>query len=125
METAYRQVEWTWEQWAGYRDTETQSKIVDVPYRRYPRTFVPPPSIELTVIKNKQGRKYITAPRQVLDFNNIEKLLNSINILLEIFGYCEILSESYDEYLVGNLKRLNWKILPPGKWPWKRVKKEV
>ena len=31
METAYRQVEWTWEQWAGRWDTETQSKIVDVP----------------------------------------------------------------------------------------------
>ncbi|MGB5157273.1 hypothetical protein [Desulfobacterium sp. N47] len=45
METAYRQIEWTWKQWSGRYDTETMSKLVDVPYKRYPRSFIPPPSI--------------------------------------------------------------------------------
>ena len=40
METAYTQREWTWKQWAGYHETETHSRIVDVPYKRYPRYFI-------------------------------------------------------------------------------------
>jgi len=125
METAYRQVEWTWEQWAGYGETETHSKIVDVPYQRYPRTLVPPPSIELSIVQNVEGLKYVVAPVQVLNSQKPDHLLHSINIFLEIFGHCEILSENLEGYTIKNLKRLNWKILPPGKWPWKKVKKEV
>ena len=35
METAYRQIEWHWTEWRGRYDSEEQSKIVDVPYKRY------------------------------------------------------------------------------------------
>jgi len=69
METAYRQVEWTWEQWAGYYGTETQSKIVDVPYKRYPRTPVLPPSIELTLVEGVIAAKLqrsATSPKRLL-----------------------------------------------------------
>lgn len=125
METAYRQVEWTWEQWAGYWGTETQSKIVDVPYSRYPRTLIPPPSIELSIIQNPNGQKFIVGPMSKLDFQNPDPLLHVVNIFLEIFGRCEILSENLEGYVIRNLKRLNWKILPPGKWPWEKVEKEV
>ena len=125
METAYRQVEWTWEQWAGYWGTETHSKIVDVPYKRYPRTLIPPPSVELSIVQNAEGQKYLVAPACELNFQKPDTLLHSINILLEIFGHCEILSENLEGYVINNLKRLNWKILPPGKWPWKKVEKEV
>ena len=125
METAYRQVEWTWEQWAGYHNTETQTRIVDVPYKRYPRTLVPPPSIELSIVQNKDGNKYVIVPEQKLNFGNPDSLTHTINIFLEIFGYCEILSESLEGYAIKNLRRLNWKILPPGKWPWGKIKEEV
>lgn len=125
METAYRQVQWTWEQWAGYWGTETQSKIVDVPYQRYPRTLVPPPSVELSIVKNTQGQKYVIAAKQTRDFKKPDDLLHTINVFLEIFGSCQILSENLEGYAIKNLRRLNWKILPPGKWPWKKVKKEV
>lgn len=125
METAYRQIEWTWEQWAGYHNTETQTKIVDVPYKRYPRTLVPPPSIELSIIQNKDGNKYVVASEQELNFKNPDSLIHTINIFLEIFGYCEILSENLEGYAIKNLRRLNWEVLPPGKWPWKKIEKEV
>ena len=125
METAYRQREWSWEQWAGYRTTETHSKIVDVPYKRYPRTFIPPPSIELSIVKNRVDKKYIIAPEQKLNFINSEPLIHIINIFLEIFGYCEVLSEDLKDYTFRNVRRLNWEILPPGKWPWIKIKDEV
>lgn len=125
METAYRQVEWTWEQWAGYWGTETHSKIVDVPYKRYPRTLVPPPSIELSITENAEGQKYVVAPEHEVSFQAPGSLIHSINVFLEIFGYCEILSEDLEGYLIKNFKRLNWRILPPGKWPWNKVEKEL
>jgi len=125
METAYRQVEWTWEQWAGYHNTETQTRIVDVPYKRYPRTLVPPPSVELSIVQNKDENKYVVVPEQKLNFENHDSLIHTINIFLEIFGCCEILSESLEDYAIKNLRRLNWKILPPGKWPWNKIEQEI
>jgi len=125
METAYRQAEWTWEQWAGYRGTETKSKIVDVPYKRYPRTFIPPPCTELSIIQNQKGEKIIVAPEQEINFQSPGALLHVINVFLEIFGQCEVLSKNLKEYTIVNMTRLNWRILPPGKWPWEKFEKEV
>ena len=125
METAYRQVEWTWEQWAGRYDTETQSKIVDVPYQRYPRTLIPPPSIEISITKNKKNEKFIFVPGYEINFQEPSALLHAINIFLEIFGKCEVLSKDLKGYTIANVTRLNWRILPPGKWPWGKVEKEV
>ncbi|MCF8070051.1 MAG: hypothetical protein K9L30_15830 [Desulfobacterales bacterium] len=125
METAYRQVEWTWEQWAGRYDTETMSKIVDVPYKRYPRTFVPPPSIELSIVTNKKGEKFLVAPKMAIDFNNPENLLHCINIFLEIFNYCQIMTGNLESYAIKNVKSLNWHILPPGKYPWKKLEGQL
>ena len=125
METAYRQVEWTWEQWAGRYDTETQSKIVDVPYQRYPRTLIPPPSVELSITRNQKNERFIVAPGYEINFQEPGELLHAINIFLEIFGKCEVLSKDLEDYTIANVTRLNWRILPPGKWPWAKIKKEV
>ncbi len=125
MEKAYRQREWSWEQLAGYHETETKSKIVDVPYKRYPRTFIPPISVELSVVINKGNKKYVVAPEQILDLSNSEKPLHIINIFLEIFGYCEILTADLEDYVLKNVRRLNWEVLPPGKWPWNKIKDKV
>lgn len=125
METVYRQREWTWEQWAGYHETETQSKIVDVPYKRYPRTFISPPSIELSIVKNREGKKYAIVPGELIGLSNSERVLHIINLFLDIFGYCEILTEDLQDYILKNVCRLNWEVLPPGKWPWSKIKDKV
>ena len=125
METAYRQREWTWEQWAGYHETETRTEIVDVPYKRYPRTFISPSSVELSIVKNSENKRYVVAPEQILDLSNPDKLLHIINLFLEIFGYCEVLSKDLKSYVLKNLQRLNWEILPPGKWPWNKIKDKI
>lgn len=125
METAYRQREWTWEQWAGYHETETHSKIVDVPYKRYPRTFISPPSVELSIVKNSKDKIYVVGPEQILDLSNSERMLHIINLFLEIFGYCEVLTEDLENYVLKNVRRLNWEVLPPGKWPWNKIKDKI
>ena len=40
-ETRYRQISWTWTEHHG-RDTVERTGVKDVPYLRYPRTFIPP-----------------------------------------------------------------------------------
>ena len=125
METAYRQVEWHWQQWAGYWGTEEQSKIVDVPYERYPRSLKPPPGVELTIGEDKEGNLFLVGPTLKINKKNPEKLIHEINIFLEIFGYCQIFTEALIKLVPIKMVRLNWRILPPGRWPWDKVEKEV
>lgn len=125
METAYRQAEWTWEQWAGRYDTETMSKIVDIPYQRYPRSFIPPPSLELSIAVNSQGEKYVISKKHRLDFDNPVELLHCINVFLEIFNQCQVLTKNLDGYSINRVRQLNWHILPPGKYPWKKLEGQL
>lgn len=110
---------------AEYWGTEDHSKIVDVPYQRYPRTFVPPPSIELTLHKNEDGDAFLVAPTFELTKNEPESLIHAINVFLEIFGYCEVFAMDLVPFASTKPVRLNWNILPPGKWPWEKREKEV
>lgn len=125
METAYRQVEWRWQEWRGRYDTEEQSRIVDVPYKRYPRTFIPPPSVEFTIGKTAASRLAILSPRIELDASNKNSVIHIINLFLEIFGCCEVFSDSLEEMVSSPLRRLNWRILPPGKYPWPKLKSQI
>jgi hypothetical protein len=125
METAYRQVDWHWKQWAGYMQTEEHSRIVDVPYQRYPRTLVPPPCVELTIRRNKNGMLFLVAPAVRLNKKKPDSLIHEINIFLEIFGYCQIFTKELSTLMPTKVVRLNWRILPPGQWPWEKVRKEV
>jgi hypothetical protein len=125
METAYRQIEWTWEEWRGRYDTEEMSRIVDVPYQRYPRTFVPPPSIELTVCTAADGSKIIAAPPVDYTSENQALILHVINLFLELFSECNVLTEELEAVTIAPVRRLNWRILPPGRRPWNEVREEV
>ena len=125
METAYRQAEWHWKEWRGRYDTEERSQIVDVPYKRYPRTFVLPPSVEVTIGKTASGRLAMLSPRVVFNISSKNLALHIINLFLEIFGHCEIFTDSLEEMVSSPLRRLNWRILPPGKYPWPKLKSQI
>ena len=98
------------------------SDFRDVPYQRYPRTFVSPPSVELTITTNSIGDKLIVAPMMPYVPENYERITHSINILLEIFGECEIFTQDLEGIFKAPIKRLNWKVLPPGKYPWEQMR---
>jgi len=121
-ETRYREIEWCWEQWAGYGRTETVCDNRLVPYERWQRIFFAPPSIELTISQNKDGLITLTAPKSKFMKENESDAVHKINIFLEIFGVCEILDKNQVP-LVKTTKSLNWTILPPGKRPWSEQKK--
>jgi hypothetical protein len=119
METVYRQVLWKWEDWAGHE----HSKIVDVPYQRYPREYIEPPSEELTII-DANGSKALVS-KVLIRGKEPENVKHLINLFLEIFGTCTILNSDLEGFIVPKIKRLNWQILPPGEYPWEDVEELV
>ena len=50
---------------------------------------------------------------------------HSMNLFLELFGYLELRKENLENFISPNIKRLNWEILPPGRYPWDRVKSHI
>lgn len=121
METAHRTIQWAWAEWHG-RDRVEKTDFRDVPYQRYPRTFTPPPSIQLTIRKTVDGERVVTAPPVVFDATNEALLVHAVNLFLELFGECIILDERLTRATAPATVLLNWQVLPPGKYPWAKVK---
>lgn len=116
-ETVYRQRQWQWVEWHG-RDKVERSEIKDVPYQRYPRTFVPPPSVELGVATKTDGQSIIVADPIVYSEQNDVASTHVINLFLELFGECHVLDQNLDAIIRVEVRRLNWDVLPPGVRPW-------
>lgn len=118
METAYRQVEWHWTQFVGRNDTEEKSKIVDVPYKRYPRTHVAPYSVELEIKVRDDGKVFVVAGPFTNDQAHAVGATNTANVLREALGGFEVLSKDLSSWVSAPVRRLNWHMLPAGKNPW-------
>jgi hypothetical protein len=125
METAYRQTVWHWTEWHGRYDRVERSKIVDVPYKRYPRSFEAPPAVELSLSENKAGVMLLTAPIFEKKAGNNEQIKHAINLFLELFHECQFFTEDLETIAKTTLRRLNWVVLPQGEMPWESLKKEV
>lgn len=118
METAFRQAEWHWKEFRGRYDTEDCSKIVDVPYKRYPRTKVPPYAVELETHVTEKGATYVVAGPFSLSPSDDKRATNTANVFVEIFGECVVLRHDMTIWEKVPVRQLNWELLPPGKNPW-------
>jgi hypothetical protein len=125
MEIAYRIVEWHWREFHGRGDYIERSDFKEVPYPRYPRTWQPPPSEELKIAQMTSGDKVLVASNVVYNVENEQKIRHTINLFLEIFGECEILSRGLDEIIQTRVSRLNWTILPQGRMPWNQLRQSL
>ncbi|MDR6207637.1 hypothetical protein [Paraburkholderia graminis] len=118
METAYRQISWTYTQRHGNREVDV-TEVKDVAYYRYPRTKVPPYSVELVVSADPGGAHCIVAGPFERTNAQATAATNTANMLFEHFGSFEVLDTSMSPSVNAPVRRLNWKLLPPGKNPWK------
>lgn len=122
METKFRQVEWRWTQFRGRYDTEEVSKIVDVPYLRYPRTHVPAYSVELEIKMRSDGALFVTTDAFLNEPDNLVVATNTANMLRETLGGFEVLDEKLAGWVSAPVRRMNWQVLPAGKNPWDAAK---
>lgn len=121
-ETCYRQHYWEWQDWGG----NWHSDIVDIPYQRYPRQYINPPSIELTISTKPDGEKIICYPENLIySDENISFIRHIINLYLEIFGECHIFRADLNDFSLPKIKKLNWIVLPQGEYPWNRLNEKI
>lgn len=121
LETHYRQREWTWKEFRGRYDYVERMKIVDVPYKRYPRSWKKPHSVELQVRTAPNAAFVIAAGPFRRSEADQELLLNTVHMFVELFGECRLVKEDLAEAVQAPVRRLNWEVLPPGKYPWARA----
>lgn len=115
MEICYREI--------AVKDWHGNYHYVDVSYKRYQRKEIPAPGVEIKITE-KDGVFFFTSPLLVRDEGCQTAIKHVINLFLELFGSCEVLDESFIPALSSiPTKRVNWKILPEGEYPWKRLAK--
>lgn len=125
METAYRTVEWSWTEWHGRYNKVEKTDFRDVPYQRYPRTHVPAPSLELTILTDTNGQKVVSTPLISNWRQNEDKLVHAVNLMLDIFGECTFFDEKREQIIKAPIRQLNWKVLPQGKHPFTEIREHL
>lgn len=125
-ETVSRMIEWTWTERHG-KDEVERSDFKYVPYERYKRVFLPPPGIELTIATDaRTGHQLVvTPPILYAGAATDAQVIHRVNLLLELFGECEVLTEDFDQIIRAEVRRLNWQVLPAGKRDWPTLKQEL
>jgi hypothetical protein len=119
-ETVYRQREWTHKEWHGPEQVEVTG-YVDIPYERYPRTFVAPPSVEFRLASTTDGELVLVTDQIAFEPENHDRCLHTVNLLLEYFGECHVLTQDLSTLIRAELRRLNWQVLPEGERPWEQM----
>lgn len=109
-------------QWAGRGETEEVTEFIDFVRERYHRDVHAPFSVEFVLV-NMNGVKSIKSDNFIFEEHNYACILNTINMLLGLFGECSIVSDKLIP--MPNILRLNWDILPKGNYPWEKVKESI
>ena len=90
----------------------------------YQRDLINPPEEYLTVMQGESGP--ILASRTMSNaVDEEDNIIHVINLFLELFGGLEITSVDLKSAKSLAVKRLNWRVLPPGNFPFERAKKDL
>lgn len=110
----------SWNDWHGY----PHSGIRVVNRKVYPTDQIPPPNEYLTVLNSERGP--VVASRLLSLSQETEgDILHIVNLFLEVFGQFEFVGRDLQPGGRIKIRQLNWKVLPPGSYPFERAKKEL
>jgi len=113
----------TWKEYHGREEVE-QSGFIDCPYYRYQRKLIPAPSIELSIVEI-DGEKYVIGRPLLIGDKTVPLIIHQINLFLEIFQKCMVGEFSGDLIKNVQIKKLNWRILPPGHRSFEELENDV
>tara|TARA_R110002167_G_scaffold243977_3_gene449615 strand:+ start:23560 stop:24468 length:909 start_codon:yes stop_codon:yes gene_type:complete len=99
--------------WQGGSHSSIQTRTIE----KYPREYIVAPSETLQVIEI-DDLQYIATDELNLTNENEERNIHLCNLMLECFSEFEIFDISENEIVGPKLKRLQWDVLPKGKYPW-------
>ena len=110
----------TWNDWHGNPHSGKQIRS----QRVYQKELIQPPEEYLTVMQGESGP--VLASRTLSkSVDEDDKIIHLLNLFLELFGSLEITSVDLKSPESLAVKRLNWRVLPPGQFPYERAKKEL
>ena len=115
-------VYWTRYEWAGRGELNPVTDFSYIKKKRYHRDYFAPYSVYFTLIVDGENSRIISDDILFSEENH-DKLFNTVNMLLGLFGECTIdFAEQKNE-----IKRfvVNWDILPKGEYPWSTVKETL
>ena len=85
----------------------------------YPKEFIFPPVSRIILDNGKLRSDLMTKVES-------ELLKHTINMFLELFGFCEIFDKDENPITQKTkIKEVSWRILPQGKYPWERAEKAL
>ena len=116
-ETVYRDAE--------IKDWHGNTHNVSIPYQRYQRDIILPPSIELSIKQGGNNLPIVIAPILSYQGAQLPIIRHTINLFLEFFGECDVLLENLVPVFNVPVTKLNWSILPVGNFPWEVLQKNV
>ena len=115
-----RTVRWSWKTWSG----EEHDEFRDIHRECYQRELDAPPAIELTYMTH-ESKRLIVSPAMNRTADQDATALHTINLFLELFQSCEIVSDDLRHFAPPALRQANWKLLPAGQYPWERIAAHV
>ncbi|WP_432256619.1 hypothetical protein [Limimaricola sp. AA108-03] len=115
-----RTVRWRWKTWDGQEHEEFR----DIYRACYPRIFENPAGIELNYVEVNGVAYATTSPFKNMPENH-DTIRHAVNLLLELFGECDILTVDLGRFDRLQVRRLSWRMLPPGQYPWSRMKSHL
>jgi hypothetical protein len=116
-ETVTHMVWHTWTDWHGYEHSDYLARD----YKRYPREHVPAPS-EYLYGFFVEGLKFIATREISLKDDDEATVVHLANVMLECFGEFQVADPDPGIPTGIAYKRLQWRILPKGSYPWDRAK---
>lgn len=123
-ETYYQHREFTRRQWIGGGETEEVTSDVWIERKRYQRQFIEPPGVEFQILSVENVLYVAIKPIQYNAATSIS-LKHAINLLLEYFGQCVAFPEGSKPIRAVREHKVNWKILPKGRFPWDEVERHI
>ena len=102
-----RTVSWSWTTWDG----DEHEDFRDIYRECYQRDLIPPPAVELTYVATEAGN-FIVSPPVERSTDNAHLTLHIINLFLELFCSCEVVSDDLSALEAPVIKHANWKLLP-------------
>ncbi len=114
METVHYTLECTYTERRG-PDTVQRTRRTEFTRKRYARTFIPPPAVEMQIGTRLDDREsVVVSPPFVYIAKNDELLRHTINLYLEMFRECRIFTKNLERIITAPLEFLDWTFLREG-----------
>lgn len=116
---------WDHTEYHGRDNPIDVSSLITIQRKRYPRKHVEEPCEFLTLIYKEDDLHILSRPIS-LQRESVDSIIHLINLIVEIFGYCNIFDASLNAVFDKiSIRKKQWKILPLGKKPWLEIEKTL